>query len=516
MQRCRPPSAALAVAVLKVKNLVIRAIDSGLAVVDGLSFAVGEGEVVRLSGASGAGKSTVALAVCGLLPGGLEITNGSVWIGPREATALSPLQWCDLRGRHVGIVFQDPSTALNPLFTCGRHLNLAQSLRQRVSREEARRRSLERLQACGLTSDAERIYEALPRELSGGQQQRVAFALATLEQPELLVVDEPTSALDEDAAEILSELLASYVRHRRAGVLLITHDHDRLAPVVTRTIVLPHQRGGDLAGGGRTRYAPGSAKDSSPAAAGVRKPGTETVPALLDVRDLVKAFPPARPGGGGQVALDRLSLTLEVHEMVAVTGPSGVGKTTLARCLAGLVPHDAGTITLDGRPLPARCVGKPFPVQIIFQNPAGSLSPLRTVGQAIAEALQAAGERDAAATSERVSGLLRSVNLPVDYAQRMPHQLSGGEQQRAAVARCLATSPRVVVADEATSSLDPDNGAAILALLKDLVRERPIGLIVITHQTEMAMRFCDRVLTLPATAAAGPNLPPPEPGRPAG
>lgn len=476
---------------LRIEDLSLRVRATGRLLVAGFGCTVEPGEIVRLDGESGVGKTSVSLAVCGLLHAGLEIAGGSIRLEGTELTNLDEPQWRDVRGRRIGVVFQDPTAALNPLFTCGHHLDLSQRLRSGVERAQARQRSLDQLRQCGL-ADPDRIYRALPAEISGGQRQRVMFALASVQNPTLLVADEPTSALDAESADVLAELLASYVRERNAGVLLITHDHLRLAGIVTRSVQL--RRGGADAG----PAVPFAA--ASPPASAVRAQSAaqlaEREAPLLQVRGLVKHFATETQRGGSNRVLSGLDFSVKSGQLLAVTGPSGIGKTTLARCLAALLVPDAGEVLLNGSPLPPRRAGPPHPVQMIYQNPNGSLSPLRTVGQTLAEALHATGVDEAGLVQRRTSELLQAVNLPVAFAARLPRHLSGGEQQRVAIARCLATEPKLLIADEPTSSLDPQNAIGILSLLRELTSMGTMAAILITHQAELAARFCDDVLVL--------------------
>lgn len=474
---------------LRIERLTIKAIDSGKSIVRDLSFQIHTGEIVSLAGPSGSGKSTVALAVCGLLPSDLKIESGDVFFQNASLCHLLPEQWGAIRGRKIGMVFQDAQSALNPLFTCGRHLRLAQSWisTEDISASEQRHKSLERLEVCGL-ADPERIYQSLPSEISGGQRQRVLFALATLGTPSLLVADEPTASLDADTTAVLRELISDYVALNKAAVLLITHDHDRLAHIAHRIVSIQPETSHALK--------PSVAANPLPVSGTANEVDFSSINPILQVHELAKKYPSTDRPGTSHLALKPISFSLAAGEVLAITGPSGVGKSTLAQCLAGLQSPTEGNISLGGLPLPARRVGRPFPVQMIYQTPKASLSPLRTVGQSLTEAIKAKFDSTQSVADLTVSQLLASVNLPAAFAGRRPHQLSGGEQQRVAIARSLAVQPRILIADEATTSLDPINANAVLSVLRDLARRQGIGVLLITHQIQLAMRYCDRVLQL--------------------
>lgn len=479
---------------LQVEDLTVALRTSGRRLVERISFTVGAGEIVRLQGPSGAGKSTVAMSVCGLLPAALRVDSGSIWLDGTELLGLDETGWRGIRGGRIGAVFQDPLAALNPMLTCGRILEIAQRLHGELDRLTARERALEQLRRCGL-DDARRIHRSLPTEISGGQRQRVMFALATVNKPLLLVADEPTSALDAASATVLRELLEQYASRERGGVLLITHDEDRLAAVATRSVKVSSSTAASSAL--NTPTADPTASGRNPAR------GTDSAhPApysgpLLVVEGLAKSY--IRTDNGlTHAVLAGVDLHVDSGEMVAVTGPSGAGKTTLARCLAGLTQPDAGRILVFGKPLPSRAHGLPHPVQMVYQNPAASLSPLRTVAQTLQEALRASGCDSPPDLTHRVDALLAMVNLGPSMASRLPRELSGGEQQRVAIARCLATGPALLLADEPISSLDSDNARAVLSLLRETARRCHIGVLVITHNVESSAASFDRTLRLQA------------------
>ncbi len=506
---------------LQVEDLSVALRNSGQRLVEHFSFTVGAGEIVRLQGPSGAGKSTVAMAVCGLLPDALQVASGSIRLDGTELPGLDEPGWQGIRGGRIGVVFQDPLAALNPMFTCGRMLELAQRLHGTLDSQTARERALKHLKRCGL-DDARRIHRSLPSEISGGQRQRVMFALATINQPLLLVADEPTSALDAASALVLHELLQQYALRDRGAVLLITHDEDQLALVANRSVRVRNStaalsmrdaQAADLSqspeptAAERTEHrwhtpnAPTVTGDNVARGTAGARPTPYNGPLLL-VEGLAKSYT-RTDNGQAQAVLTGLSLYVEAGEMVAITGPSGVGKTTLARCLAGLTRPDAGTMLIRGRPLPPRARGLVHPVQMVYQNPAASLSPLRTVGQILQEALRASGCDSPTDLLRRVDALLAAVNLDPRMAGRLPRELSGGEQQRVAIARCLATRPALLLADEPTSSLDAENARAVLSMMRDASRRWSIGILVVTHHLKWATAYCDRQLSLCAGGQEG-------------
>lgn len=499
---------------LQVEDLTVALRTSGRRLVERISFTVGSGEIVRLQGPSGAGKSTVAMSVCGLLPAALQVAGGSIRLDGTELLGLNDLGWRGIRGGRIGVVFQDPLAALNPMVTCGHMLEIAQRLHGTFDRQAARERALEQLERCGL-DDARRIHRSLPCEISGGQRQRVMFALATINQPVLLVADEPTSALDAASATILHELLEQYASRDRGAVLLITHDEERLAAVATRSVGIRSWTGASTVSEVKAA-APAPTPPPALAEPAGHRPHAPRAQTAADVdasRDTVGAGPARHGGrlllveglvksfirtdnGKTQAVLTGLDLHVDPGEMVAITGPSGVGKTTLARCLSGLTRPDAGRMLIRGAPLPRRARGLVHPVQMVYQNPAASLSPLRTVAQTLQEALRAAGCSSPADLAHRVDALLNAVNLHPRMARRLPRELSGGEQQRIAIARCLATEPALLLADEPTSSLDADNARAVLSLLRQTAIQGRIGVLLITHHLDLAESYCVRRIAL--------------------
>jgi peptide/nickel transport system ATP-binding protein len=499
------------VTLLQVDQFVLRA--GGRPVVDGIGFTVEAGETVGLVGPSGSGKTSVALAVLGHCRDGVTHAGGTVLLDGRP---MLPAPLPGVRGSVVGYVGQDPGASLNPFRTVGRSVG-----------------SVAALERVGLPAGLARRY---PHQLSGGQQQRVALAIALARRPRLLVLDEPTSGLDLlAAAEVTAELL----RLREAGTALlwIGHDLSTLAEAADRLLVL----------------AAGRLVEQGPAEEVLARPKSTTGRALMSARQLqhggrqageaggvgrqshlhatrrhegghAATAPPALAASGlaarypkGPLVLQGVDLEVRSGETLAVVGVSGVGKTTLARCLAGLHPPESGAVQLDRAVLAAdvrrRTRAEKAAVQLVAQNPAEALHPRQTVHTALARPLRLLRgiTRSAEARSE-VERLLEAVGLDPDHAAALPTELSGGQRQRAALARALAARPRVLICDEVTSALDTVTQAAVLELLRGL----ELAVVLITHDPTVAAGVADRVLVLAdgRVATEGPVatvLPPPDP-----
>ncbi|MGW0246750.1 ABC transporter ATP-binding protein/permease [Nocardia goodfellowii] len=453
---------------LAVDGLTVRD-PSGTVVLDGISLRLPPGGGMAVIGPSGAGKTTLALAVLGALPPGLTAT-GSVSLGGSADR------------RAVGYVPQDPATGLNPALRIGT-----------VLREIARRYGTfgdsdcvaEALRRVDLPDDR-RFQRRFPHELSGGQQQRVLLAMALLGDPALLVLDEPTTGLDARTRDRLIETLRRIRRENATALLVITHDSAAVRSLVDDVLTLA---------AGRVVSAP---RRSSGATTVFRVPRAEiATPPILRVSGLTVAH---RRGGKTHPVVDELSFTLRAGECLAVTGRSGAGKTTVARALSGLHVPLRGSIELDGAPLHPRVDRRSKQqrraIQLVFQNPATSLNPGYRIGGQITRPLRLLQGMDGSAARARSGGLLDEVGLDAVLALRRPGRLSGGQQQRAAIARALAAEPRILICDEITSALDPVSQHRVLDLLDEL-RRTGLALIVISHQETVIDRLADRVLSLP-------------------
>jgi peptide/nickel transport system ATP-binding protein len=460
---------------LEIENLSVRYGDT--IALDDVSLSVGAGEIVALVGPSGSGKSTLAAAAMDLLPA-QAIEQGVVRIEGEDIRTLPDRKLRALRGGRVGIVFQEPATALNPALPIGRQIGEVLELHASLGRAEIGAEVTRLLTRVGLDLSPKRY----PHTLSGGQRQRVAIAMAIAAQPVLLLADEPTASLDPVARTEITALLVALVRERNMGLLLVTHDLALARRIANRVVTLDQGRIG----------APAAlAHDTAP-----RMPRPAGDP-LLTFDRVTRTY----PGKGARVAaLTDISFALGRGETLAVIGESGSGKSTLARLALGLDRPDFGRVALGesawssarGAALRAM-LGR---VQAVFQDPAASFDPRQTVGQIVAEPLHLLGSIPVAARAAMVAQALIQVGLPPDAANRPPQAFSGGQRQRIALARALVRKPELIVFDEALSALDPALGDEMVALLQDLQRELGLTYLFIAHDMELVRRMADRVLVL--------------------
>ncbi|SLN52075.1 Glutathione import ATP-binding protein GsiA [Roseivivax jejudonensis] len=474
----------------------------GRPVLDRVSLDLAPGEILALTGESGSGKSMTALATMGLLPQGAR-TEGAIRLDGTDLTTLPEAALCQFRGQAMGMVFQEPMTALNPVQRIGDQVAEVLTLRG-APRAEARRRAADTLARMGL--DPERVPPSrFPHELSGGQRQRVGIAMAVAARPRLLVADEPTTALDVTTQARILDLLVGVVRDEGMGLLLITHDlavvhgrADRIAVMQTGRIVEEgpvarvfaerrHAYTRALFAASRHRPALGPARTYGP---------------LLDVAQVTRDYPLPRPHPFAKArkarALEDVSLTIRAGERVGLVGPSGCGKSTLTRAILGLERPDAGSVTLGGRPVRAdrRDPDLRRRMQAVFQDPYGSFDPRQPVARLVAEPLHLLGRVPDA--PDRVARALTAVGLAPEDGARSIHAFSGGQRQRIAIARALVTGPDLVVFDEAVSALDVRVRAGILDLIAGLSREEGLAYLFITHDLTVARGLCDRIVVMEA------------------
>ena len=476
----------------------------GAPILNAVSLEVATGEIVALTGESGSGKSMTGLSVIGLLPEGAEAA-GRVELGGQDMLALPERDLCAMRGNDVGMIFQEPMTALNPLMTIGDQV--AEVVRVHGGgRAEARARAVETLGRVGLDPvvvPASRY----PHELSGGQRQRVVIAIAVVLRPRLLIADEPTTALDVTTQARILDLLKGLVAEFGMGAILITHDLAVVAEVADRVAVMKAGKiveTGDVPAiftGMRHDYTKALLAASSHRVA--LPPVTADAP-LLEVRDVVKEYGLPRPTAFAAPrtfrAVDRVSLTVRAGERVGLVGESGCGKSTLTRAILGLETIQDGTITLGGRPIVAG--GRVDPairrrMQVVFQDPYGSFDPRHRVARLVAEPFHLVRPHpDRRARRRAVEAVLTDVGLRPQDADRYIHQFSGGQRQRIAIARALITGPDLIVFDEAVSALDVSVQAQILDLLADLSGRKGMAWLFISHDLSVVRKVTDRILVM--------------------
>ncbi len=480
---------------------------AGNRLVQGVSLALGPGEVLGLVGESGSGKSLTALAIMGLLPPAISLA-GSIRFQGERLSSLPESRLCAIRGRLIGMVFQEPMSALNPVMTIG--AQVAETLRcHKVGRREAAARADEVLTQVGLPPD--RIArDRYPHELSGGQRQRVAIAIAIAMKPSLLIADEPTTALDATTQLQILGLLSNLVAEMGMGLLLISHDLTLVAGIADRVAVM--QRGEiveqgapvPLFGSPRHPYTRSLIAATSPA---VDRPipGTPSGPPLLEARSITCDYRLRRPSLFAKRpifrALDHVSLSIGAGESVGLVGESGSGKSTLVRILLGLARPQSGEVRIAGeafstaRPADRRRLRQK--IQVVFQDPFGSFDPRWRVEQLVSEPFALLDRMPGPAERRaKIEAMLQEVGLKPEDADRYPHEFSGGQRQRIAIARALIINPALVVLDEATSALDRSVKAQILTLLGSLSARHGLSYLFVSHDLDTVRRITDRVLVM--------------------
>lgn len=461
-----------------------------------VSFELEEGEILGIVGESGSGKSVTCRAMLGLLPrratlGGQILHHGQDLTRPEAMRAA--------RGREISMIFQNPASHLDPLMTIGDQVAEPLIHHFGMSRTEARTEALKLLDAVQIRDAAGRM-RAYPHQLSGGMKQRVLIATALACRPNLLLADEPTTALDVTVqAEILT-LLKTLNRERKLTMALVSHDLGVIAEICHRVIVMRHgeivEAGkiGDLVRAPRHEYTRLLINSQPGRLPQMADKAQETAP-VIELRNLSVHFPGKGPSAVR--AVDGVSLSVGQGECLAIVGESGSGKSTVARAVIGLNRPTGGDILYEGKSVigltSAAQIDFRRKVQMVFQSPFDSLNPRMTARKTIAEPLWRHGLATRAQAMDRALELMDMVELPRTLADRRPGMLSGGQCQRVGIARALALSPRVLIADEVTSALDVTIQAQILKLLTRLRKEQDLTVIYISHDLTVVRKFCDRV-----------------------
>ena len=476
--------------------------------VEGVSLDVGRDEIVCLVGESGSGKTLTGRAIVGLLPGPhVRAERGEVRFDGEDLLRVSRQRLRELRGNEISMVFQEPMTALNPLMTIGRQIDELIQVHTDLPAAERRERSLEMFENVRLP-DPDRMLGAYPHEISGGQRQRAMIAMALVLEPKVIIADEPTTALDVTTQAQILQLIKDLQGEHHTGVLYVTHDFGVVAEVADRVAVMQTGRLVEVGGAEQVLNAPSHPYTRSlvravPSLVPARRRAIASDESALETRRLNKTF---RSGGGllgGKArlvdAVKDVSLRLLRGETLGVVGESGSGKSTVARLIVRIVAADSGSVLLGGVDVLSLSASRIRPyrkrIQMVFQDPYGSLNPRHKVGRLIAEGMIVHGIGKAAA-HERAAELLELVGLDADVAERFPHEFSGGQRQRIGIARALALDPEILVADEPVSALDVSVQAQVLDLLARIRDRLGLTMLFITHDLRVAAQVCDRIAVM--------------------
>lgn len=470
----------------------------------GVNFAVKPGEVLAIVGESGSGKSTSAMSLLGLLPVNGR-ASGSVKLKGEELIGAEKKRLRQIRGKDIAVIFQEPMTALNPVYTVGFQISEALQVHYpAMTKAQAKKRAIELLTMVELP-DPEKAFNSYPHELSGGQRQRAMIAQSISCDPLLLIADEPTTALDVTVQAEILDLMRDLNQRLNSAVILITHDMGVVADLSNHMIVM---KDGVVVETGSTEQVFNNPQHSytKDLLAAVPHLGAAAPKEVIDRTGQqptlslknVNIEYPKRGKVPAFLAVKDASLEIYPGEVLGLVGESGSGKTTIGRAVVGLLPVKSGEVMIGGRPLTGK--GKNLmeirrEIGIVFQDPGSSLNPRWPVGQSIAEPLLLAGWKEQERTN-RVSELLDLVELPRTYRNRYPHELSGGQRQRIGIARALALSPKLLVADEPTSALDVSVQARVLELLQQIQKEQQFATLFVSHDLAVVDLLSDRIAVM--------------------
>lgn len=471
MPHALDPSAPACREILRVRNVQVCLRSTGRELLCLEELDIARGEIVGLAGPTGAGKTLTGLAVMGMLPPDAKLSSGEILFEGRNLCALSERQYSDLRGTRLSLVFQSPNEALDPLRTC--RVQLEEPLLRHGEGSERNREQIliDSLRRVGFV-DTERILRSRPTELSGGERQRILLAMSDLHSPRLMIADEPTSGLDPPLALDFARALRDRAEREGRAALIISHDHQFLGRSTDRIVWLADGR---LA----------APQHAEPFPSQGRARRSRQSP-LLEVREIRKSF---ASKSGRLAAVDDISFSVGLGEVVGVIGASGAGKSTLARMIVGLTSTESGMIAF------AEASGtEGAPAQLIFQDPRTSLNPSMRLGDAVEEPMLF--RKPAAEARSEAKALFAKVGLDIVLYHRLPREASGGQCQLAAIARALAAEPVLLIADEPTASLDARPAEKVIGALRKLADETGVGVIIMSHDIALISAVCDRVLVL--------------------
>jgi len=469
-----------------------------------VSFAVGKGETVALVGESGSGKSVTALSTVGLLPDGAQVDGSVTYHGAQMVGASEP-ELRRVRGNDISFIFQEPMTSLNPLHTIEKQLGESLALHQGLAAAAARQRSIDLLHKVGI-SEAESRLGAYPHQLSGGQRQRVMIAMALANGPDLLIADEPTTALDVTIQAQILDLLAELKVREGLSMLFITHDLGIVRRIADRVCVM---QGGQIVEQGPTAQIfaapqhPYTQKLLEAEPRGRPDPLPDEAPEVLATRNLRVWFPIQaglmRRHVGDVKAVNDVTLSVRAGETLGIVGESGSGKTTLAMAVLRLT-QAKGEVRFLGRDISTlrgqglRALRRDM--QVVFQDPFGSLSPRMTAEQIIAEGLGVHGVDPGRNRTQMVAAIMAEVGLDPAMMPRYPHEFSGGQRQRIAIARAMILRPKLVVLDEPTSALDMTVQVQIVDLLRELQHKWGLAYVFISHDLRVVRALAHQVMVM--------------------
>jgi len=498
---------------LEVEDLrvVFAGEDGDVQAVDGVSFGLAAGEVLAIVGESGSGKSVTAQTIMGLTPSRNATIAGSVRFHGRELIGASTSELQKVRGAEIAMIFQDPMTSLNPVYRVGAQIvEAVQAHRPEMSKEEARKRAVELLDSVGIPEPHQRV-DSYPHEFSGGMRQRAMIAMALAFEPDVLIADEPTTALDVTIQAQILRLLERLNREHNLATIVITHDLGVVAEVADRVLVMHEGKIVERGNLDEVFYAAKDPYTRKLLGAVLRldqapplRARQHTAP-LLEVSDLVKHYPVKR---GLLIdrevdrvrAVDGVSFSVEQGETLGLVGESGSGKSTLSRTVLQLLQPTSGSVRFEGREIAGLSHRQMRPLrpemQMVFQDPSGSLNPRKRVGQIVGEPLRLQGRASGAELRQSVQGLLERVGLQPEHYQRFPHEFSGGQRQRIGIARALALRPKLIVADEPVSKLDVSIRAQILDLLDELQGEFGLTYVFVAHDIGVVRHISDRIAVM--------------------